>query len=47
MKNIKQTKAQIVVTGNPGCALQIRLGAKKFGVDVEIKHPVEVLDEAT
>ena len=47
MKNIRQTKAQIVVTGNPGCAMQIRLGAKKFGVDVVIKHPIEVLDEAT
>ncbi len=47
MKNIEQTKAQIVVTGNPGCAMQIRLGAKKFDVDVVIKHPIELLDEAT
>jgi glycolate oxidase iron-sulfur subunit len=47
MKNIKQTKAQIVVTGNPGCAMQIRLGAQKFNIPVVIKHPIEVLDEAT
>lgn len=47
MKNIKKTQARIVVTGNPGCAMQIRLGAKKFHIDVQIKHPIEVLDEAT
>ena len=47
MKNIEQTKAQTVVTGNPGCAMQIALGAKKFGVDVDVRHPIEVLDEAT
>lgn len=47
MKNIKQTNAQVVVTSNPGCAMQIRLGAQKFDVDVVIKHPVQVLDEAT
>lgn len=47
MENIEKTKARVVVTGNPGCAMQIKLGAKKFGVDVAIKHPIEVLDEAT
>ena len=47
MKNIKQTQAQIVVTGNPGCAMQIRLGAQKFNASIVIKHPIEVLDEAT
>lgn len=47
MKNIKQTNAQVVVTGNPGCAMQIRLGAQKFDIDVVIKHPIEVLDAAT
>lgn len=47
MKHIKNTGAKIVVMGNPGCMLQLRLGARKFGVDVEIKHPVEVLERAT
>ena len=47
MKHIADTGAKVVVTGNPGCLMQIMLGAKKFGVDVEVKHPVEVLDSAT
>lgn len=47
MKHIAATGAQVVVTGNPGCAMQIMLGAKKFGPNVEVLHPVQVLDRAT
>jgi len=47
MKHIANTGASTVVTGNPGCAMQIMLGAKKFGPDVEVLHPIEVLDRAT
>jgi glycolate oxidase iron-sulfur subunit len=47
MKHIAKTGAQVVVTGNPGCAMQIMLGAKKFGPSVEVLHPVQVLDRAT
>jgi glycolate oxidase iron-sulfur subunit len=47
MKHIAKTGAHVVVTGNPGCAMQIMLGAKKFGPPVEVLHPVQVLDRAT
>ena len=47
MDKIKQTGATICVTGNPGCAMQLMLGAQKFGPRVEIKHPIELLDDAT
>jgi Fe-S oxidoreductase len=47
MKHIANTGAKTVVTGNPGCAMQIMLGAQKFGPQVEVLHPVEVLDRAT
>ncbi len=47
MKHIEATGAKTVVTGNPGCMLQLMLGAKKFGVDVKVKHPVEILEKAT
>ena len=47
MKNIAATGATTVVTGNPGCMMQLLLGAQKFNVPVVIKHPVEILDEAT
>lgn len=43
MENIKKSGAKIVATGNPGCISQIRYGAKKFNVDVEVVHPVNLL----
>lgn len=43
MGNIKNTKADIVVTGNPGCMGQIKHGTKKFNVDVEVLHPVTLI----
>jgi len=46
MKHIATTGAQIVATGNPGCIGQIRYGAKKFGVNVEVVHPVTLLARA-
>jgi glycolate oxidase iron-sulfur subunit len=38
------TGAQIVVTANPGCWLQIRSGL--VGRGIEVLHPVELLDRA-
>lgn len=46
MRNIAATGAQIVATGNPGCIGQLRYGAKKFGVPVEVAHPVTLLARA-
>lgn len=46
MKHIAATGAAIVATGNPGCIGQIRYGAKKFGVNVEVVHPVTMLARA-
>ncbi len=43
MENIKKTNAKVVVTGNPGCLAQLRYGAKRFGVDVEVLHPVSLV----
>jgi glycolate oxidase iron-sulfur subunit len=47
MKHIAATGARVVVTGNPGCMMQLRMGAEKFGVPVEVRHTVEILDAAT
>ncbi len=43
MKNIKNTNAKIVLTGNPGCMGQIKYGTQKFNVDVEVLHPVTLI----
>lgn len=47
MGHIAATGANVVVTGNPGCMMQIMLGAQKFEVPVEVRHPIEILDAAT
>jgi len=43
MKNIESTNCDWVVTGNPGCMIQLIYGAKKFGVDIGVIHPVSLL----
>jgi glycolate oxidase iron-sulfur subunit len=43
--NILKTGAQIIVTSNPGCMLQIQASLKKMGHGgIPMAHPVEVLD---
>jgi len=46
MNNIAATGAQIIATGNPGCMMQIALGARQRGLDIDVVHPVELLDQA-
>jgi glycolate oxidase iron-sulfur subunit len=40
---IKETGAEIVVTGNPGCLMQIRNGCQAAGLTCEVLHPMELL----
>ncbi len=46
MDHIAATGAEIVVTGNVGCILQIARQAKDRGSLVEVAHPVDLLDRA-
>lgn len=43
MNNIIHSGAEYVVTGNPGCLLQLLYGAKRFGCTAKIIHPVSLL----
>jgi glycolate oxidase iron-sulfur subunit len=43
---VRTTGADAVVTGNPGCALQISAMARQAGHPVAVLHPVEVLHRA-
>lgn len=43
---ILDTGADLVATGNPGCAMQIMKGLRERNVPVEVKHPVELLAES-
>jgi glycolate oxidase iron-sulfur subunit len=44
IERIKETGAQVVVSGNPGCSLQIEKGLRERGLQVRVMHPVELLD---
>lgn len=38
MKRIEETGAEIVITGNPGCFLQLKYGIEKTGIDCRVEH---------
>jgi glycolate dehydrogenase iron-sulfur subunit len=46
MKRIDETHAELVLTANPGCLLQLRAGAARGKTGRRILHVVELLDEA-
>jgi glycolate oxidase iron-sulfur subunit len=46
MRNAKSTRAQTIVTANPGCLLQLRAGAALHHTQQEVLHVVELLDRA-
>jgi glycolate oxidase iron-sulfur subunit len=47
MDSVHQTKAQAIVTSNPGCIIQLRAGAAARGTGQEVLHVVELLDRAS
>jgi len=46
MQHAKSTRAQVIVTANPGCLLQLRAGAAIQRTNQEVLHVVELLDRA-
>ncbi len=45
LAHIRDSGAEVIATGNPGCLLQLRAGAHTHRVAVRIAHPVELLAE--
>jgi glycolate oxidase iron-sulfur subunit len=44
--NIQVTEADLVVTGNPGCLMQIRAGLQQRGLPIKAIHTVDLVAEA-
>ncbi|HJY82625.1 MAG TPA: heterodisulfide reductase-related iron-sulfur binding cluster [Candidatus Binatia bacterium] len=44
--NIQAAEADLVVTGNPGCLMQIRAGLQQRGLPIKAVHTVDLLAEA-
>jgi glycolate oxidase iron-sulfur subunit len=46
MNNIAATGARAVASANAGCIMQLRLGVRQYGPQVEVLHVVDLLDRA-
>jgi glycolate oxidase iron-sulfur subunit len=46
LDNAEKTGADVIVTTNPGCLLQLRAGVRERGADIRVMHIVDLLDEA-
>ena len=46
LAHIKETKAGILATGNPGCQMHIGAGASLAGMSLRVCHPIELVDQA-
>jgi glycolate oxidase iron-sulfur subunit len=46
LSNIKDTGANLVATGNPGCHMQIGAGALLSDLPLRVCHPIELVDES-
>jgi len=46
MQHAASTKAQLIVTANPGCLLQLRAGAALHHTNQQVLHVIELMDRA-
>jgi len=46
MDDVATTSADVIATANVGCMLQLRAGVARRGLKMDVKHVVELLDEA-
>ena len=45
LKNIQDTGADVVVTANPGCYMQLENGVRELNLDIKVKYVVEMINE--
>lgn len=46
MADAKATNANVIATANAGCLMQLKYGVQRAGLQAQVKHVVELLDEA-
>jgi glycolate oxidase iron-sulfur subunit len=47
LAHLKETAAEVLTTGNPGCHMQLAAGARLKGMrSLHVCHPIELLDES-
>ena len=46
MDNLESTRAEYIASGCPGCQMQLNVGVRRRGLNVQVVHPIELLDRA-
>ncbi|HJP93146.1 MAG TPA: heterodisulfide reductase-related iron-sulfur binding cluster [Pyrinomonadaceae bacterium] len=46
LDHVRETHADLLATGNPGCQMHIAAGARLAGIPLRVCHPVELVDQA-
>ena len=46
LERLREAAPQVVATGNPGCLMQLGAGLAAAGIRAQVRHPVELLDDA-
>ena len=46
LDHVRESKADILATGNPGCQMHIGAGASLSGMVLRVCHPIELVDQA-
>ncbi len=46
MDNLENTQAEYIASGCPGCQMQLNVGIRQRGLNVQVVHPIELLDRA-
>jgi glycolate oxidase iron-sulfur subunit len=46
MAHLAAVEPDVIASGNPGCLLQLRWGARRAGLHAQVVHPIELLDRA-
>ena len=44
LEKVVKTKAELLITANPGCFLQLSAGVREKGLEMEVKHIAQLLD---
>ena len=44
--NLAATRAEYVASGCPACQMQLNIGVQRAGLDVQVVHPIALLDKA-
>jgi glycolate oxidase iron-sulfur subunit len=46
MRDVASTAAGTLVTANPGCMMQLQRGVERAGIAADVKHVIQLVDEA-